>query len=218
LFCKACGRAMSHTFTTRGKRRYRYYTCTNAVKRGRAACPSQSLPAAGIEQVVVDQIRCIGDDPEVLRDTLAQARNRAEAAIERLTGERREIERALARLHADIRRTAAEDGAATTAPRIAELNDRVRDAEGRVAEIDAKLAELREELVDEADITAAFADFDNVWKALSPREQTRVLRLLISRVEYDETDSSIEVAFHPTGIKALADDGTDDESGVEDAA
>ena len=98
-----------------------------ADKRGRAACPSRSLPAAEIEQGVVDQIRCIAQDPEVLRETLAQARNRTETAIERLTGDRREIERALARVHADIRRTAAAGNrAVATAPRIAELNDRVR--------------------------------------------------------------------------------------------
>ncbi|MCK6485489.1 MAG: recombinase family protein, partial [Phycisphaerae bacterium] len=121
LFCRSCRRAMSHTFTTKASRRYRYYTCTNAVKRGRAACPSRSLPAAEVEKAVVDQIRCIGQDPEVLRETLAQARDRAESAIERLAGERREIERALARLHADIRRTVSGDDQAATAPRIAEL-------------------------------------------------------------------------------------------------
>jgi len=218
LHCKACDRVMSHTFTTRGNRRYRYYTCTNAAKRGRAACPSRSLPAAEAERAVVDQIRCISEDPEVLRDTLAEVRNRADSTIERLVGERREIERTLARLHADIRRAAAGNGAAATAPRIAELNERVRDAEGRVAEIDARLAELREELVGEADVAAAFADFDNVWQALSPREQVRLVRLLVGRVDYDADDSSIEVTFLPTGIKSLADGNVDDEGHVEDAA
>jgi site-specific DNA recombinase len=66
LYCKACARVMSHTFTTRGNRRYRYYTCTNAVKRGRAACPSRSLPAAEVERVVLDQMRSIGQDPLVV--------------------------------------------------------------------------------------------------------------------------------------------------------
>ena len=217
LYCRSCRRAMSHTFTTKGNRRYRYYTCTNAGKRGRAACPSPSLPAAQIERAVVDQLRCIGQDTDVLRETLTQARDQVESAIDRLTGERREIERALARTHADIRRTAAaRNGATTTAPRIAELNDRVREAEQRVVEIDARLCEMRQELVDEADVTAAFADFDNVWNALSPREQVRVLRLLVSRVEYAAADSSIEVTFHPSGIKSLGDGDTD--KPVEDAA
>ena len=219
LFCRSCRRAMSHTFTTKANRRYRYYACTNAVKRGRAACPSRSLPAAEIERAVVDEIRCIGQDAALLRETLSQARYQVESSIERLAGERREIERALARTHADIRKAAAaRNGASATAPRIAELNECVRDAEQRVAEIDARLGELQQELVDEADVAAAFADFDNVWQALSPREQVRLVHLLVSRVEYDAADSSIEVTLHPTGIKSLADDNAATKSDVEHAA
>jgi site-specific DNA recombinase len=55
-------------------------------------------------------------------------------------------------------------------------------------------------------VAAAFADFDNVWKALSPREQARVLQLLVRRVEFNVAESTIEVSFHATGIKALADE------------
>ncbi|MCC7475624.1 MAG: recombinase zinc beta ribbon domain-containing protein [Pirellulales bacterium] len=33
LRCAACGRAMSHTFTSKGNRRYRYYVCGTAVGR-----------------------------------------------------------------------------------------------------------------------------------------------------------------------------------------
>ena len=97
LYCKACGRVMAHTFTSRGKKRYRYYTCTNAIKNGRRKCPTVSLPAGEIEKAVVDQIRCIGQDPDLLGETLQQARSQAEEAIERLTGERRLITRGLAR-------------------------------------------------------------------------------------------------------------------------
>lgn len=63
-----------------------------------------------------------------------------------------------------------------------------------------------------------FADFDNVWGALSPREQIRMLRLLISRVDYDAADSGIEVTFHPTGIRSLADGHTEEEARAGDAA
>ena len=214
LFCKACGRAMSHTFTTHGNRRYRYYTCTNATKRGRAACPTKSLPAAEIERAVADQISCIGRDPELLQDTLAEARNRTDASIKRHTRERRDIKRALARHHAEIRCAAAGDG--DTAARITELTDRVRDAEARMAELDTKLAELNDELVGESDVVAAFSDFDNVWSALILREQSRLLHLLIDRIDYDVADGCIEVTFHATGIKSLGEDDTEDQ--VEHAA
>ena len=47
LHCVPCGCAMVHTHTLKnGNRRYRYYVCLNAQKRGWHACPSKSIPAA----------------------------------------------------------------------------------------------------------------------------------------------------------------------------
>ena len=48
---------MTPAHTKRGSRRYRYYTCTNAQKRGWQACPSRTIPAAEMDQVVLAQIR-----------------------------------------------------------------------------------------------------------------------------------------------------------------
>ncbi|MDX2197834.1 MAG: recombinase family protein [Phycisphaerae bacterium] len=216
LFCKACNRAMSHTFTTRGNQRYRYYACTRAVKRGRGACPRRSLPAAEMERAVVDEIRCIANDPAILRETLAQARAQTEAALRRLADERRALERALIRHQANLRRAATtERGAGGVAARIADLNDHVRNAERRVGEIDANLADLKGQLVDEADVAAAFADFDGLWATLSPREQARILHLLVRRVDFNAADATIEVSFHAAGIKALA---AGEVAGAEEAA
>jgi hypothetical protein len=39
---------------------------------------------------------------------------------------------------------------------------------------------------------------------LSPREQSRVLALLVARVEFDATDNTIAVSFHTTAIRTLA--------------
>ncbi len=45
LRCAACDCAMTPSQTRRGGRRYRYYTCVNAQKRGWDRCPSKSVPA-----------------------------------------------------------------------------------------------------------------------------------------------------------------------------
>ena len=202
LFCKACGRAMSHTFTTRGNRRYRYYTCTTVTKRGRRACPTDSLPAIEIENAVVDQIRCIGRDPDLLGDTLDAARQQVDEAMGRLTAERRAVERGLVRLQAEIRRAAGADGESGTL--MANPNNQLSAAERRLSEIAARLAEWEAERIDARDVTAALADFDNVWQAVSPREQARVIHLLVERVAFDTTEGTIEITFHATGIRTLA--------------
>jgi site-specific DNA recombinase len=203
LFCKACGRAMSHTFTSRGGRRYRYYTCTTVTKRGRQACATDSLPALEIESAVVDQIRCLGRDPSLLAQTLKAARDHVDSAMSRLVGERRTIERAIARLKSELQKSAQDDDG--SAARVLDLNSQVGASERRVTEISTRLAELDAERIRSTDVAAAFADFDNVWGALSPREQARVLQLLVQRVEFDSADESLTVSFHATGIRVLAD-------------
>jgi site-specific DNA recombinase len=64
LRCVTCGCAMTPSHATkRGSRRYRYYLCTEAQKRGRHTCPASSLPAAEIERFVLDQLRALGHQP-----------------------------------------------------------------------------------------------------------------------------------------------------------
>jgi site-specific DNA recombinase len=72
--CAPCGCAMSPTHTTRkGNRRYRYYVCSLAQKRGWDTCPSKAIPAAQVEGFVVEQIKCIGRDPVLRADVLTEA-------------------------------------------------------------------------------------------------------------------------------------------------
>jgi site-specific DNA recombinase len=63
LRCAACDCAMTPSHTRRGCRRYRYYVCTRAQKRGWDQCPSKSISAGQIESFVVEQIGSVGRDP-----------------------------------------------------------------------------------------------------------------------------------------------------------
>jgi site-specific DNA recombinase len=206
LVCKSCDRTMVHSFTGRASKMYRYYTCTQAIKRGRKSCPTKSLPAAEIERVVVDQIFAIADDAALRDEVWRQAKQHLEAESAELSTERRGLEKELARHHAELC-TVAVDGApkgALTA-RIADLHDHVARIETRLAELQLEAERRQGEQLAPADIEAAFADFRTVWDSLSPREQARLVALLVARVEFDVEESAIEITFHPAGIKALAE-------------
>src|SRR5262249_7011008 len=56
LFCRPCGCAMTPAQVSRGNRRYRYYTCSAAQRKGWHTCPSKSLPATVIDRYVLEQI------------------------------------------------------------------------------------------------------------------------------------------------------------------
>jgi site-specific DNA recombinase len=51
-----CGCPMVSSQTTKGGRRYRYYLCGQAQKRGWKTCPAPSVPAGEIERLVSEQI------------------------------------------------------------------------------------------------------------------------------------------------------------------
>jgi hypothetical protein len=60
LYCRPCGCAMTPAHVSRGNRRYRYYTCSAAQRKGWHTCPSKSLSAADIERYVLEQIASRG--------------------------------------------------------------------------------------------------------------------------------------------------------------
>ena len=112
----------------------------------------------------------------------------------------------LARQHAEVLQLAVDGGAsAATTARIADLHDNIARGETRLVELRGEVAILDRERLEPEHVDATFADFDNVWNALSLCEQDQVLALLVDRVEFDAADSNIAVTFHPSAIKALVD-------------
>lgn len=207
LRCKACSQSMVHTSTGRGSKTYRYYTCVKAIKSGWKTCPTKSLPATEIEAEVVDQIRCIASDSGLRAEVLKQACSSTDANLTELTIQKEQSERQLARDHAEISRLAVtpEPNSATTA-RIADLHERVLRAEHQLVQVWSRIEELERERLSQTDVDGAFADFDKLWNALSSREQTRVLALLVARVEFDPSDSTLAISFHPSAIKTLSEE------------
>lgn len=189
LHCMACDSAMTPTYVTKkGKKRYRYYVCSSAQKRGWHSCPSKSIPAGEIERVVIEQIRGVGQDPALVRTTFAEARKLAQRRIKELDAETRRLER---------------DSRGAT-------EDERHAAERRLADIHAERLGLEASLVTEDEVATALADFDALWESMTPAEQTKVIGLLIDRVEYHGGTGKVGITFAPTGIRTLAQQFTED--------
>lgn len=200
LRCGACDAAMSHAYSVRRGKRYRYYVCGKALKQGWAACPTKSVPAGEIERFVVERIRAVGADEGLVAATVAAAREQQAKGLRALQRERAAAERVLRSQHADEQRLVPGRDAA----RLAGLRDRLRDAERGLTDARERLVAAEAEAIDEGDLARALSLFDPVWDALFPKEQARVLRLLIERVTYDGGAGTLSVTFRPSGIKALA--------------
>jgi site-specific DNA recombinase len=57
LYCDTCSTRMAYSYSGKNDRKYPYYVCLNAQRKGWAVCPGKSLPARGIEESVIARIR-----------------------------------------------------------------------------------------------------------------------------------------------------------------
>jgi hypothetical protein len=68
------GAAFSPTHTRKGGRLYRYYVSQTVLKHGAGSCPVSRVPAGEIEAAVIDQLRAVFRQPEIVAGTWRAAR------------------------------------------------------------------------------------------------------------------------------------------------
>ena len=186
--CSACDAAMGHTYSVKGARRYRYYVCRSAEKKGRRTCPSKSVPAHEFERFVVEQIKGIGKDPALITATIERAEKRRTELMQALKQERKVLRRSVANDRRVLTR-------ATDPTRQAELQGHIARGEHRLRDIDEETESLKSGSVDHAMAVQALARFEPIWNALSPREQRTLLGRLIERIDYDGSAGSVRISF-----------------------
>ncbi len=212
LRCIPCDCAMTPSHSTRdGTKRYRYYVCTAAQKNGRQTCPSPSIPAGEIERFIVEQIKCIGCDPRLVAETVRQTRAQATRRAVELGDEERRLERDLNGYHCElqeiVKRPRGDSGNVLTTTWLADVQERITSVERRLTQVRDELEHLRRDMIDDADVARALAEFDPMWESLTTHEQARLLHFLIERIDYDGRDGMISITFQASGIKSLADQG-----------
>ena len=78
-------------------------------------------------------------------------------------------------------------------------------AERRLTEVRQQLADTGIDAEHEDRLSMAFREFTPVWNTLSPREQARVVRLLVERVTYDRETSKVALTFRASGLQEIGE-------------
>ena len=76
------GAAFSPTHTRKGGRLYRYYVSQTVLKHGAGSCLVGRVPAGEIEAAVIDQLRAVFRQPEIVAGTWKAARTHADGITE----------------------------------------------------------------------------------------------------------------------------------------
>jgi hypothetical protein len=88
--------------------------------------------------------------------------------------------------------------------------ERLDAVDAGLARLDEEAAEIRNELValdigevDPDELRAVLVKLEPLWAALFPVERTRLLGLLLERVEFDPDTDEVAITFRPGGPQAL---------------
>jgi hypothetical protein len=76
------GAAFSPTHTRKGGRLYRYYVSQTVLKHGAGSCPIGRMPAGEIEAAVINQLRAVFRQPEIIAGAWKAARAQDQDVIE----------------------------------------------------------------------------------------------------------------------------------------
>ena len=195
--CRACGCAMGHHFATDGPKRYRYYVCQRAQKRGWKECPGPSLPAFELEKFVVDQLRLLGKDGGLVSESLLRAQDLLRDHAARLESARAAAREQLEAHRGELRRLGESGGDRNgSAARASDLREEIRRLDAEARKLDARVKAVHARVIDEDELAGAIESFDPLWEHLTTQERERLVQFLVRRVEYDAVTESISVTFH----------------------
>ena len=74
IYCACCGSGMYSAYSVNKERRYRYYVCYRSQQKLEDYCTSRAVAAPSVEEAVVQSIRRVGVQPDVLAETARVAR------------------------------------------------------------------------------------------------------------------------------------------------
>ena len=139
---------------------------------------------------------------------LTTVRQEDEARLAEWEGERVGLERDLLQGQSEVRKLLAEVGSGTSGnaavTRLAHLQARLVQVEQRLGRLRGQREAWQQERLDEAAAQEALSGLVPAWETMTPDAQARVVRLLVSRVDYDGRQGKASITFQPLGLKTLA--------------
>jgi site-specific DNA recombinase len=194
LRCQPCGCAMTPAQAAKnGGKRYRYYVCTAAQRRGWRTCPSKALPAAAVESFVLEQLRALAADPaawmKALGSTLAQQR----VLLAKKEAEARTLDQELARLRAAY-------GKASPAQRVA-LQEPKRRAKEQRASLRQEINALKRAPGSDSDRIQSLAALTETGDGAPTAEQAQLVHRLVQRVDYDGVQGKLTIILRQDGTE-----------------
>jgi len=209
LRCKACNSVMFHTYTSKkDNRKYRYYVCMNAQKRGYKNCPTRSVNAQQIENAVVVSLIKIASDSEFRKEALRDVNKKAREEIDAFEQERkalckdaRDLSERIDNLKESLK--GSSDNNEALERDLKTLEAKYEEYQRLVTDARVKEMTLGQKLISDHELEQALIVNSPIWETFFPQEKHKALKLMLKEVDYNGTDGKIELTLNHGGIKFL---------------
>jgi len=177
-----------------------------AAKQGYHDCPLKTLPAAEIEEAVIDQLRVVFRSPELVAATAKNVQELEGAEVKRLVQEKEDAEQQLQVLRATANRllqsgAGSNQSIAFIQGELSKLDADTQAAERQLRMIEKELTFYRDKPSGVAEVLHELTVLDDLWDELFPPEQERIIRVLVEQVLI-YTDR-IEVTLRGEGLNSI---------------
>ena len=211
LSCGKCGGQMEgRSGTGRKRTRHYYYVCRNRQ------CGIR-IPAPEIEKVVLERIRILASDPEILKALVAETNRQLRTELPKLEEQTTALKRQLADLNSEaeslMKQIASRDsgGNVLIAEKLDDLADRRRDMQAATDGLQVSIGQIQRQAVDETIIRQALAHISEVYECLPPYRRKDLIRLVLEHAEVSETELRLTIKGRPPTVEVLKRGGNGSE-------
>jgi len=209
LWCAVCGNEMEGRSGTGQKRiRYYYYVCKDK------ACGFK-VSASEIEDVVIDRIKAMSKQEDMLRAIVAGTNRRLQKELPQLRQQRQLLHKELEDVKAladgimgkwvDL---ASEESSVFLRDKLDELGRRRKDIDDGVKSLELMIEEIEGESVNEELVVLALSRFGDVFDHIQPYKQKDLIGAVLHRAVIDQDRIQIAMYGKPTQIEQFASPST----------
>ncbi len=190
MYCGHCHKAMTPSSAISKGKTYLYYRCLNDNDKSKDKCPIGHVNAREIENLVIERLRFLSQDQELLVEIIEQSITSGKTEIEPLEKERRSLEGQLPKIQQKINNLVVmvEDGANNSqalVERLNELEAQKNQIGKSIAEIGFKINALESKMISQDVVIANLQYFYESFSELSIIEKKEFLRALIKEIIFE---------------------------------
>lgn len=204
--CTVCNTTMtaSHSHPRKDQWFY-YYRCLSVIKSGKSGCKIGSVPAESLEDFILDRLRLLSENTELVERITAEARMASNHSIPEKKAEKSNTASLLGSLDSEKRNLLAVLGKeGTNSSRYSIIMERLDECKVEEEALKAKLLRLENELnqletqtIDAEVLRGNLDNFLKVFGRLREEEQQEFLSILIKEIRYDGENKRVKIILRP---------------------